>query len=578
MQRRLRAIRTIPHSGLGTTQVPHIVDVTHAGLTPLERFILNPPTTSPGFPQNPPRAVARLPLRPADVHEPLTMTRPPGVGLSALPAGAYAGSVGRLVLMHGLARYDDTRQAYAPELSYVALGSTGGSAETITIKAGQSHKISNVERFRITDSRVMVGQQVGRDLHLIARTVGMTTVKYTPIGRTEEISVKFKVERITKEDAVKASVAIFQRIKNIIKRPALQLDWNDAEVLRNYRQTIRDVLRPISNAARDLGYTKAMNRLNFLLMVLDVAHANPHLVTLHQVLQEVKKQPWGDAASFHNVCVVDFKDDIPFRWGYDFAATWTTFIDIASVVAMVVAFAASVAASFFTAGSTAAVTLAVIAGALSAAAAEMTEFSHSPKRLVAHFGRAICAARDREVLPARVEAAAKLRATVLSAYDEFQAAMASIARRRGRASEEELEVDRNTAYMAAVRGQEALLELLTIDDPGFFATYRPEEDRRFQAAREELNRVANDGVPVDAPTDTRIVSLDTVPAAHRALLQHMLARGNTHLHTAAVERLRTVTTSPGGRAQKKEGLNTAIVIGASVLITLGISYAVMRKN
>jgi hypothetical protein len=451
--------------------------------------------------------------------------------------------------MNGFAGYDDAQGTYGSALSYSSLGSTGGSGQTITLKAGLSHKIDNVQKFSVLDSRTVVGQQVGRTLHLVGLKVGTTTVKYTPVGSTNEVSVTVKVEQISKEDALKVAQAVFDKVKRVTNRPRLQLDWNDAEVLRNYRQTIRDILRPIRNSAEKLGYERAKNRLNFLLMVLDVAQANPHLVTLHQVLQEVKKQPWGDAASFHKVCVEDFKDSIPFKQGYDFAAKWTTIIDVASVVTTVVALATSIAASIFTGGASAGLPVAKVAGALTAAAGEIKEFSHSPKRLVADFGRAICAARDREILPARVEAAAGLRATVLSAYQQFKST-------------------RNSS--AAIQAQAALAELLTLDEPGFFATYRPEEDRKFKAARDELNRIANGGTPVDAPKDTRLVSMDVNPALQRALSQ----QGGTR------SQLRGFSLAGAGDSgdQKKERLNTAIVVGAGILFALGIGYAMMRKG
>jgi len=465
--------------------VPPITDVTYAGTYPLRHYLTNPPITTPEFPSNPPRATNKAPVRPFAPYDRLTNTRATTAqlgslrGLSsvgALPAGAYSGAVGRVIR-----RLDaDTGAGLRGQIVGARLygappmhlhGMLGAAPPTLDLSAGGKHTVFEVVAFTSSDSSVVKGQIVGKSVVLTALKAGRATIEIATVeGKRQSFPVT--VTGLTPEQGMALAQQTFNQIKSITgTTPPLNIDWQDAGVLRANYDLIYPVIRKIKNTADALsGYAGAKFQAQFMMNVLNTIKGNANLRTLREgiLARYPTISPTSDSGAFGprgRECGRNSVSGVVFHDLYTFGKSVNTAQAVLNATMQIANLAAPIVNAFVPGAGE--VISKATASVESVAAQAMVPFATDPKRLISNFGNAICVAiaGGPNAQPLASRAAAILRDKVITSWTLYR----SQAGLRGA-----------TAAETLTEAQAALAELQTLDTP---AAFTPAENTAFNQAK-----------------------------------------------------------------------------------------------
>jgi hypothetical protein len=298
--------------------IPGITNVRYAGMVPYRNGVTNPPITTPQFPNNAPRATNKSPIALHPVVDNLTLTRPTHTMLGSIPAGGYRGAVGQVVrstdqnvgaglrgVMVSGRLGSHAPQGYRGYASFNGLGGpTAGDAgytapraivvdAAVTIKCGlQAPSIDRVASFRVTSGENLISCHTTAGTLWIRGLIGegAASVTYsltaTPlVDHTLAITVS-KGEGLTGEDALQAGLETVAEVGAILEqasgKPAPDIDWQDAEILRGVAKPLIDSYAKLRRA---FGIKfRARGDLTQMIEILQCAQTHPELQTLNAVL------------------------------------------------------------------------------------------------------------------------------------------------------------------------------------------------------------------------------------------------------------------------------------------------------
>jgi hypothetical protein len=476
--------------------VPPITDVTYAGTYPLRHYLTNPPITTPSYPANPPRATNKAPVRPFAPYDRLTNTRATTaqlgslrgheqMHLGALSAGAYSGAVGRVIRRldadtgAGLrGQIVGARLHGAPPMHMHGMlggmhGMLGAAPSTLDLSAGGKHTVFEVEAFTSSDPSVVKGQIVGRSVVLTALKAGRATIEVATVdGRRQSFPVT--VTSLTPEQGMALAQQTFNQIKNITgSAPPLNIDWQDAGVLRANYDLIYPIIRKIKNTIPSGLYAGARFQSEFMLGVLNTIKNNPSIQTLREGILVYRPgiTPTGGFASrvtsreTARECGRNSVSGVVFHDLYTFGKSVAVAQEILATTLKIANLAAPIVNAYLP-GAGAAISKAT-ASVEAVAGQAMVPFATDPKRLISNFGNAICIAvvGGPNAQPLASRSAAILRDKVVTSWTLYR----SQAGLRGATADETL-----------TEAQAALAELQTLDTP---AAFTPAENAAFNQAR-----------------------------------------------------------------------------------------------
>jgi hypothetical protein len=376
----------------------------------------------------------------------------------------------------------------------------------IGLAAGSTAFVPNVETFSISPAGIVTAQNGPERLTLFGVKAGEATLTFTTRGSTEQKVAKVGVGGVTPLQAIQAGKDLWDKISGILDEPVLAIDWQDAAVIRVNADAIQRVLATLRNASDKFGADGANFEARQLYAIVGYIKANPQVMTLREAVTGAIDGALTLPSLSRSGRECRWEGSTNYRPLYAFARDYGTAVDVLAITAVTLTAVAGAVATVFTAGaaapaaaaatlatmgitlSTATVTaIASIAAIVSAAAgyltSQMPTFAADPDRLVKSFGAAVCAAVNDNAKPRRARAADKLRVQAVAAERQYKIALGFAAsagsNTTGRANA------LAQAAAARARGQEALAQLLPLDDARFFTSA---QNVALTKAKETLNK------------------------------------------------------------------------------------------
>ena len=559
--------------------IPGITNVRYAGMVPYRNGVTNPPITTPQFPNNAPRATNKSPIALHPVVDNLTLTRPTHTMLGSIPAGGYRGAVGQVVRSTDQNVGAGLRGVMVSgRLGSHGFGNLGTTPVPVTVTAGGQTRIENVATFSLPSNPYVQATMEVDTLVLAGKKAGSVTFQYaakaaTPTGvAPAPTEVTVTVTGLTNSQALALADETWRKIKDIqasAAKPVLDMDWQDAEVLRSHYNELYPLVRQLFATARDLpGYRPQEYQARLMLKVLETAKANPGLQTLAEVVN--KMNPGGIPASLGphgRECSRNSQSGVVFHDLYTFAKGVDTATMVATVTAAAIALAAATIATLGAAaivGAAVTAVAATVGAAVAAAAPFIPQYASDPKRLVANFGNAICAAASGSgALPARLHAAASLRAYIIQKAGPFQLARLIYNDPRTSATAKASALRALQNY--AIEAQGRLVGLQNLDNPAFFAK-NPVENAKFNTAKAMFSALNMAHPELSGPGDQ-------TPPAGPTNQSTMGTRPDT---TGSEADSGSGSGAGGDTDQPKASSNTPMLIGGAVVLGIG-AFLLLRK-
>lgn len=437
------------------------------------------------------------------------------------------------------------------------LGVDTSPAPGLVINVGSTAFVADVETFSIAPEGIVTAQNGPARLALLGVKAGRATLTFTPRGSSTQKIVEVAVLGVTPEQALKAGVALWEKISDALDEPVIRIDWQDASAIRANADAILRVLATLRNASDRLGSTGANTEAKQLYSIVTYIKQNPQVTTLRQAVLNVIPEALTTASLSRSGRECQIVRGTAYRPLYAFAQDYGTAVDVVVISAAVLAAVGAAAAAVMTAGaaagaaalaalsinvSTGVLTLAASAAALAATGAgyladQMPRFAADPDRLVQALGGAVCAAINDNALPRRARYVNKYRVKADTAARLYRNSL-TIA---NAATDPAIRAEwMQKAAAAKAEGQAALQEMIGLDDPTYFTAVQ-------NAKMAETRRLLNAG--------------DQLVVAETAQKREELRRQAV---AAAARNLTTEDSAGGGSSTSTGGGGGAIVaVGAA---------------
>ena len=365
--------------------------------------------------------------------------------------------------------------------------------DSLSIKQAVPKELPDVARFTIADPSILRGQIVGTKLLTVGLKAGSTRLELeTTSGGRKTYTVT--VEELVPTEQIREAVNLFNQAKSIGNAPGVDLDWQDASVLRaSYDQlypSLRKLyLAALTEAAGSDTFRPQRYQALFLMRVLVNAKARPDLATLREVVLTMPSYtdrgttvntptgPVGGWSPSGRECSRNSRTGVVFHDLYVYARDRETLFDIARVTVNVAEWLINLFSSDEDdSGGENSSAASTIKAAASAASEYIPEFAVSPKKIVSGLGNAVCVALagTAAALPVTARAAVALRAKAIRQARYYRTSLI-LANDTGRPEEKRAE-------------SEALAQLALLDAP---RTFTAAQNAELEEAKNIVNADAS---------------------------------------------------------------------------------------
>jgi hypothetical protein len=386
--------------------------------------------------------------------------------------------------------------AWKGELAEVQTGALRGlgaglavptSERIVALSAGERKTIPAVARFVSSEPETVKGQIVGTGLVLTALKAGASSVQ-TVDAEGARTTYEVTVTGLTPAQGLALATRTFEEIKEIAAAsPPLNIDWQDAAVLRTNYDLIYPILRKIRNTLippeswkPELpGFTPQKFQVQFMIGVLDTIKANPSIRTLREGILTYRPgiTPTGGFAERRTAtegreCGRNSESGVVFHDLYTFTSSVATAQEILSTTVAIAKLAAPIVDAFKPgvgkAINKATATVEAVAGQA------MVPFGSDPRRLISNFGNAICVAiaAGPSSLPLATRAASELRKRVQDNANRYR--LNTLIAQDTRQSDVARQRAADTARSSLTIAQENLSRLAMLDTPAIFSSAQNE--------------------------------------------------------------------------------------------------------